>query len=72
MQDDVLTTDFSGRIKSVNLAAQTMLGYTEQEMLGQNMTTYITGLNEDDSVIYASLGKKTIAMIIEKMIVFSL
>ena len=52
MQDGVLTTDFSGTVKGANLAAQKMFGYTEEEMLGQNMTAYVTGLNEDETVLY--------------------
>ncbi len=47
MSDAVLTTNFSGIIRSVNAAAIQVFGYSESEMLGRELTDFVTGLNDD-------------------------
>lgn len=44
MGDPLFVTTASGKIKTVNLAAQNLFGYTEGELIGQPISTLITDL----------------------------
>jgi len=60
MLDGLITVDAKGTVISFNVAASTIFGFSEQEIVGENISKLLVTMTEDDDLIksYIIDGKK--------------